>query len=71
VRQAIGVREMRAVLAGELTLAEATARMTTRTRGYVRRQLTWMRKLNADIIPSSARPPAAIAQDIRRRLALS
>jgi len=32
--------------------------MKARTRGYVRRQLTWMRKLNADIIPTSARPPS-------------
>ncbi len=51
---------MLAVLAGELTLDEATARMKARTRRYVRRQLTWMRKLNADIIPPSARPPSPL-----------
>jgi tRNA A37 N6-isopentenylltransferase MiaA len=68
VSQAIGVREMRAVLGGELTLAAAPASMKARTRGYVRRQLTWMRKLNADIIPSSARPPEVIALDVRGRL---
>ncbi|HMK91740.1 MAG TPA: tRNA (adenosine(37)-N6)-dimethylallyltransferase MiaA, partial [Thermoleophilia bacterium] len=54
VRQAIGVREILSYLAGELTLDEATSRMKSRTRGYVRRQLTWMRKLDADIIPASA-----------------
>ncbi len=68
VAQAIGVREMLAVLAGELTLDDARARMKARTRGYVRRQLTWMRKLNADIIPTSARPPESVAREIVRRL---
>jgi tRNA dimethylallyltransferase len=68
VAQAIGVREMLAVLAGELTLDEAVARMKARTRGYVRRQLTWMRKLNADIIPTFARPPESVAREIVRRL---
>jgi tRNA dimethylallyltransferase len=68
VAQAIGVREMLAVLAGELTLDDARARMKARTRGYVRRQLTWMRKLNADIIPTSARPPESVAREIAWRL---
>ena len=68
VAQAIGVREMLAVLAGDLTLDDARARMKARTRGYVRRQLTWMRKLNADIIPTSARPPESVAREIARRL---
>jgi tRNA dimethylallyltransferase len=68
VAQAIGVREILAVLAGELTLDDARARMKARTRGYVRRQLTWMRKLNADIIPTSARPPESVAREIVRRL---
>jgi len=68
VAQAIGVREMLAVLAGELPLDQALARMKARTRGYVRRQLTWMRKLNADIIPTSARPPESVAREIAARL---
>jgi tRNA dimethylallyltransferase len=68
VAQAIGVREMLAVLAGEQPFDRALARMKARTRGYVRRQLTWMRKLNADIIPTSARPPESVARDIARRL---
>ena len=45
--QAIGVRELCAVLDGELTLDEAAARMKARTRALARRQLTWMRKLPA------------------------
>ena len=68
VAQAIGVREMLAVLAREQPFDQAVARMKARTRGYVRRQLTWMRKLNADIIPTSARPPESVARDIVRRL---
>ncbi|MGD0997146.1 MAG: tRNA (adenosine(37)-N6)-dimethylallyltransferase MiaA [Thermoleophilia bacterium] len=68
VAQAIGVREMLAVLAGELSLDHALERMKTRTRRYVRRQLTWMRKLNADIIPTSARSPESVAREIARRL---
>ena len=68
VTQAIGVREMLAVLAGDQSFDQALARMKARTRGYVRRQLTWMRKLNADIIPTSARPPESVARDIAERL---
>ena len=68
VAQAIGVREIVGVLAGELAPDEARTRMKARTRGYVRRQLTWMRKLNADIIPTSARPPESVAREIAQRL---
>ena len=67
--QAIGVREMLAVAAGELSLDDALVSMKARTRAYVRRQLTWLRKLNADIIPTSARPPESVACEITRRLA--
>jgi tRNA dimethylallyltransferase len=45
--QAIGVRELCAVLDGELGLEVAAARMKARTRALVRSQLTWMRKLPA------------------------
>jgi tRNA dimethylallyltransferase len=68
VAQAIGVREMLAVLAGKESLEAALDRMKARTRAYVRRQLTWMRKLNADIIPTSARPPESVAHELVRRL---
>ncbi len=68
VAQAIGVREMLAVLAGESSLEAALDRMKARTRAYIRRQLTWMRKLNADIIPTSARPPESVASELVRRL---
>jgi tRNA dimethylallyltransferase len=65
--QAIGVRELCAVLDGELTLEEAAARMKSRTRALARRQLTWLRKLpDAVKVPATGRPPAAVAQDVLR-----
>ena len=69
VYQAIGVREVCAYLDGELGLDEARRRMQARTRAYVRRQLTWMRKLpDAARIPVSARSADDVADDIVRRL---
>ena len=44
-RKAIGFREAEAVLNGELSLEEAAEQIKRRHRQYVRRQLTWMRKL--------------------------
>ena len=67
--QAIGVRELCAMLDGEIGEAEAAARMTARTRALARRQLTWMRKLpEAATVPASGRSPAAIAADISHHL---
>jgi tRNA dimethylallyltransferase len=63
--QAIGVRELSAVLDGELGLDAAAARMKARTRALARRQLTWMRKLPAAAqVPAAGRPPDAVAKDI-------
>ncbi len=62
VEQAIGVRELCAVLDGELAQDEAAARMKARTRALARRQLTWMRKLpDASLVPATGRPPEAVA----------
>jgi tRNA dimethylallyltransferase len=67
--QAIGVRELCAVLDGELALAEAAARMKTRTRALARRQLTWLRKLpDAACVPATDRPAAAVAAEVLRLL---
>jgi tRNA dimethylallyltransferase len=67
--QAIGVRELCAVLDGELGESEAAARMKTRTRALARRQLTWLRKLpDAVKVPAANRPAAAVAQDILSNL---
>ncbi len=63
--QAIGVRELSAVLDGELGVSEAAARMKARTRALARRQLTWLRKLpDAAKVPATGRPPAAVARDV-------
>ncbi len=63
--QAIGVRELCAVLDGELTLPEAAERMKSRTRALARRQLTWMRKLPAASLVAAAAPdPAAAVLDL-------
>ena len=65
--QAIGVRELCAVLDGELTLDEAAVRMKARTRALARRQLTWMRKLPAAaLVPVDGRVPGDVARDIVR-----
>jgi tRNA dimethylallyltransferase len=63
--QAIGVRELGAVLDGDLSRGEAAARMKARTRALARRQLTWMRKLPAAAqAPAAGRPPEAVAESI-------
>ncbi len=65
VRQAIGVRELGAVLAGELSLDAAATAMVRRTNALVRRQLTWMRKLPATAtVPAADRSPAAVSEEI-------
>ena len=59
------MRELSAVLDGELSLEEAAARMKARTRALARRQLTWMRKLPAAAqVPADGRPPEAVAEDV-------
>lgn len=69
VQQAIGVRELSAVLSGELSLDAAAAAMVRRTNALVRRQLTWMRKLPAsDTVPVGGRAPGAVAEEILRLL---
>ncbi len=63
--QAIGVRELGAVLDGDLSLDEAAARMKARTRALARRQLTWLRKLPAAAqVPAAGRPPEAVAENV-------
>ena len=65
--QAIGVRELCAVLDGEFALDEAAARMKSRTRALARRQLTWLRKLpDATKVPATGRPAAAVALEVLR-----
>ena len=43
-RQALGVREIRRLLAGEITVPECIAAIQQATRRYAKRQLTWFRR---------------------------
>lgn len=62
---ALGMRELSAHLAGELSLEEAAARARQATRNYAKRQLTWFRN-QASAWPRVA---AAEAADQRRNFA--
>jgi tRNA dimethylallyltransferase len=69
VRQAIGVRELLAVLDGEMALEAALAAMRSRTHALVRRQLTWMRKLPDTLRePAGGRAPEELATALLARL---
>lgn len=48
--KALGVPELRALLHGEMTAAEATARAQQMTRNYAKRQLTWFRNQMQDAL---------------------
>ena len=67
LRQAIGVREVWAYLDGDMSLVDAVAATQARTRRYVRRQLTWMRKLpDTATISCAGLSPSAVADVIVR-----
>ncbi len=53
VMKALGVRELAAHLAGEMSFEEASAKARQATRNYAKRQMTWMRTQ----LPSLAREP--------------
>ena len=46
--KAVGVRELGAHLAGDITLNDAVAAMKQATRNYAKRQLTWFRNQTPD-----------------------
>jgi tRNA dimethylallyltransferase len=54
IMKALGVRELSAHLAGELSLEDGVAKAQQATRNYAKRQMTWMRTQ----LPSLARDPA-------------
>jgi len=54
LRQAAGFDEMRAVLAGSMTLEAALERMEIRTRRLVKHQQTWMKRIPLTPIEASA-----------------
>ena len=65
IRSAIGYREVCLHLDGHLTAEAAAASIAAATRGYARRQITWLRKVEgAVIIDVGERSPRDIVQEI-------
>jgi tRNA dimethylallyltransferase len=48
VMRALGVRELRAHLAGTLSLEDALSKAKTESRRYAKRQMTWAKRFMAD-----------------------
>jgi tRNA dimethylallyltransferase len=69
VRKAMGFREIAAHLAGDIDLPEARSLLERRHLSYVKRQLTWMRKLsNAETIDRTGIGPRQAAEVLIERL---
>ena len=69
VRKAMGFQELAAHLAGEAGLDEARARLERRHLAYVKRQLTWMKKLaGVQTIDRTGRSSAEAAEELVERL---
>jgi tRNA dimethylallyltransferase len=65
---AIGYRQLREHLAGELDLAEAVAAIKRATVAYARRQRTWFRKEQRDVVLTEAPRVADLAASIAAEL---
>ena len=64
-RKALGFAEIAAHLAGEATLEDVRDRIERGHRAYVRRQLTWMRKLaGVEVVDRTGLPARAVAERI-------
>ena len=69
VRKAMGFQELAAHLAGDAGLDEARARVERRHLAYVKRQLTWMKKLaGVQTIDRTGRSSAEAAEELVERL---
>ncbi len=71
--KAIGLREIRSLLAGELDEAACRESIRLATRRYAKRQATWFKR-EADFVPFALAPeesPAETAERIRKHFALS
>jgi len=63
--QALGLREIQALIAGEISQAECVARIQQATRRYAKRQLTWFRgQTNFPSLNLSAHDPAEAVEII-------
>jgi tRNA dimethylallyltransferase len=68
-RKAIGFEELSAHLRGQASLDEVAERITRRHRQYVRRQLTWMRKLaDVELVDRTSSDTRSTANAIFERL---
>jgi tRNA dimethylallyltransferase len=68
-RKMIGFKELEAVLAGDIARDEAAERIARRHRQYVRRQITWMRKLaGVELIDRAAATAGEVAASMLDRL---
>jgi tRNA dimethylallyltransferase len=69
-RKAIGFREIAAHLEGTIGLEEVTERIKRRHRQYVKRQLTWMRKLaGVHLIDRTGRSARQVASTVLEQVA--
>jgi tRNA dimethylallyltransferase len=65
--QTLGLREIRALIAGEISQAECVARIQQATRHYAKRQLTWFRRQsNFQPLNLSAHDPAEAVEFISK-----
>ena len=70
-RKALGFKEIAAHLAGELSLEEARARIERGHTAYVKRQLTWMKKLaGVEVIDRTAMSGAEAAALLHGQIAV-
>jgi tRNA dimethylallyltransferase len=69
-RKALGFKEIAAHLAGELTLDQTRERIERGHIAYVKRQLTWMKKLaGVEVVDRTGESAAATAEALRDRIA--
>ena len=70
-RKALGFKEIAAHLAGDLSLEEARARIERGHIAYVKRQLTWMKKLaGVEIVDRTAMTAETTAAHMHDRLSV-
>jgi tRNA dimethylallyltransferase len=70
-RKALGFKEIAAHLAGDLSLDEARSQIERGHVAYVKRQLTWMRKLaGVEVIDRTAMSGAEAAAHVHGRIAV-
>jgi tRNA dimethylallyltransferase len=69
--QTLGLREIRALIAGQMSEADCIATIQQSTRRYAKRQMTWFRREKAlEVMPISVgQKPASIAEAVARKIA--